>query len=344
MKLVDVSQVTQTSGKTSSPDGAPRRGVMAWVVVFATALAAVWLVVVFGAQIGEWWERTSATLTSAEDFRVWVESLGAFGPVAYVLAQTLQVIFAPIPGSLFPPVGALAFGPLPGMLLSLTGLALGSAIVFLLARRFGRPLAVRLLGADRIQRYQHVVMARGNLLLWLVFLLPLLPDDAVCALAGVSGIAFRRFMVIATVGRIPAVAAGVFAMAGLEGAPAWVWGVATAGGVLLLWVGLRYRERLEGLLFRITRREVPGERGLESPNHPLRAIGDAEGRVMVAAEPEVPDERRDSLVSVLAVVLLTTSVTALVAIASGVSGLGSGLVLIWGAALAVLVAWGRDDD
>jgi uncharacterized membrane protein YdjX (TVP38/TMEM64 family) len=104
---------------------------------------------------------------------------------------------------------------------------------------------MRLAGEDRIQRYEAVISARGGLVLWLVFLLPLLPDDAVCALAGLSSISFRRFMVIATVGRIPAVAAGVFGMAGLEGAPAWVWAAAAVGFVLMVWAGLRFGPALE---------------------------------------------------------------------------------------------------
>ena len=105
--------------------------------------------------------------------------------------------------------------------------------------------------------------ARGGLLIWLVFLLPFLPDDAVCALAGLSGIGFGRFMLIATVGRIPAVAAGVFTMAGLEGAPAWVWGIAAAGFVLVLWAGARFGPTIERRLVGLSRapRSDPEETG-----------------------------------------------------------------------------------
>jgi uncharacterized membrane protein YdjX (TVP38/TMEM64 family) len=94
------------------------------------------------------------------------------------------------------------------------------------------------------------------LLLWLVFLLPLLPDDAVCALAGLSSISFRRFMVIATVGRIPAIAMGVFGMAGLEGAPAWVWAAAAVGFGLMVWAGIRFGPALERrLVTRLSRND-----------------------------------------------------------------------------------------
>jgi uncharacterized membrane protein YdjX (TVP38/TMEM64 family) len=214
-------------------------------VVWLLALVVVVAAIVFWEVIGQWWDGLAYPFGSAEQFRSWVEGLGAWGPIAYVLAQAAQVVVVPIPGTLFPSVGALAFGPWPALGLALAGLALGSALVFLLARRWGRPLAVRLAGEERIDRYGAVITARGGLLLWLVFLLPLLPDDAVCLVAGLSTISFRRFMVIATVGRLPAVAAGVFGMAGLEGAPAWVWAVAAVGFALLVWAGIRFGPALE---------------------------------------------------------------------------------------------------
>ena len=227
------------------------------VLGLATAIAAVGAMLVVGDDLGGWWAGLSETLASPEAFRAWVEGLGAWGPIGYLLAQAAQVVVVPIPGTLFPPVGALAFGPWPALALSLAGMALGSAVVFLVARRWGRPLAIRLAGAERVQRYQSLMTARGGLLIWLVFLLPFLPDDAVCALAGLSGIGFGRFMLIATLGRIPAVAAGVFTMAGLQGAPAWVWAMAAAGFVIILWAGARFGPAIERRLVGLSRAPRP---------------------------------------------------------------------------------------
>jgi len=233
------------------------------VLGLATAIAAVGAMLMVGDDLGSWWAGLSETLASPEAFRAWVEGLGAWGPIGYLLAQAAQVVVVPIPGTLFPPVGALAFGPWPALVLSLAGMALGSAVVFLVARRWGRPLAIRLAGAERVQRYQSLMTARGGLLIWLVFLLPFLPDDAVCALAGLSGIGFGRFMLIATLGRIPAVAAGVFTIAGLQGAPAWVWAMAAAGFVIILWAGARFGPAIERRLVGLSRapRTDPEELG-----------------------------------------------------------------------------------
>jgi uncharacterized membrane protein YdjX (TVP38/TMEM64 family) len=233
----------------------PRR-LPRWTIWFIPALGLVGAYFLIGDELGGWWARFSETMTTPDAFRSWVEGFGPWGPVAFLLAQATQVIVVPIPGTLLPPVGALAFGPWPALGLSLVGLALGSAVVFLVARRWGRPLAVRWAGAERVQRYESVVTARGNLLIWLVFLFPFFPDDAACALAGLSSIRFRRFMLIAIVGRIPAVAFGVFTMAGLEGAPGWVWASAATALVVVLWIGIRFGPALEGLLVRKLGRET----------------------------------------------------------------------------------------
>jgi len=318
-----------------------------WVVVFVAALGAVWLAVEFRLQIRDWWDSTSSTLTSADEFRAWVEGLGPWGPLAFVLAQTFQVILAPIPGTLFPPVGALAFGPWFALVLSLAGLALGSALVFLIARRWGRPIAVRLFGEDRIHRYEHVMTARGGLLLWIIFLVPLLPADMVCALAGLSGISFKKFMVHAIVGRIPAVATGVFTMAGLEGSPAWVWALATLVAATALWVGLRYRDALESRLLRVMRR--PGQSETEAANVAVIPEPGADRSELASGSVEIDSQiqqptRRDPLITALFVVVIATSVAVLIGALTGISGLASGIILVWGAALAVLVAWAKEDD
>ena len=249
---VDLVDPTLIDAVPDRPSGRRRRLLLLWLAVGVAAAAAM---VLAGDDIGRLWAFLRETMANPDSFRAWVEGLGAWGPIGYLLAQAAQVVVVPIPGTLFPPVGALAFGPWPAFGLSLAGLALGSALVFLLARRWGRPLAISLIGADRITRYENLMTARGGLLLWLVFLLPLLPDDAVCALAGLSGIGVGRFMVIATVGRIPAIAAGVFTMAGLEGAPAWVWAVAAAGFGIVLSVGSRFGPALERRLVQNVRRQ-----------------------------------------------------------------------------------------
>ncbi len=222
-----------------------------WVVVTVITLAAlcfagwrwfdVWL---------RLWGDAQAILASPDAFRVWVAGFGVWAPVVYTLVVAAQVIVAPIPGSVFPPVGAAAFGPWVGLALLTLGLMLGSACVFAVARRWGRGLAIRLTGEATFDRYAGIVAANGGLWLFLIYLLPLLPDDAVCAVAGLSRISFRRFLLLSTLGRLPGSVLSVFAATQLFAAPLWVWLAAALPLALGIALALRYRAPLEAWLLR----------------------------------------------------------------------------------------------
>jgi uncharacterized membrane protein YdjX (TVP38/TMEM64 family) len=152
--------------------------------------------------------------TSPEALRRWVEGYGMLGPLAFFLAEAAQVVFSPLPGGLLPPV------------------AVGAAIVFLLARRFGRPLVRRLVPAETIDRYAGVLAAKGGLWLFVVMAVPVFPGDAICAMAGLSSLTFGRFMAVSTLGRLPSTALGIFLATELStapGVPGWVLPVVGVG-------------------------------------------------------------------------------------------------------------------
>ena len=194
------------------------------------------------------WTGARAILASPETFREWIDSFGPWAPAAFVLAEAVQVIAAPIPGSIFPAVGAAAFGPEAALALSLGGMLAGAAVVFALARRWGRPLALRLVGRDAFDRYVGIVGSRGGLWLFLALLVPVLPGDAICALGGLSSLSFRRFMLVTALGRLPGTALTAFLASDLLGRPPWVWLVSAGVLLAVLAVALHEQPRLESWL------------------------------------------------------------------------------------------------
>jgi uncharacterized membrane protein YdjX (TVP38/TMEM64 family) len=151
-----------------------------------------------------------------ETCRVWVRALGdrdlltnlldqmgPWAPLVLVLAQMLQVILAPIPGQVVGIVAGYLYGVLLGTLLCEVGLALGSLVAISLARRLGRPLVERVAGPELMKRIDGYIEKRGVLALLLIFLLPFLPDDSVCLIAGLTRIRLAELLLVATVGRLP---------------------------------------------------------------------------------------------------------------------------------------------
>lgn len=238
---------TTVPGKGGGPPSAARRGALFAFAAFGAAGVGY---AIFFVDWGALWEGARDAFSSVEALREFVLGFGPWAPVVFFLAQAAQVVLVPIPGGATVVAGALLFGPWWGTALSLAGGVVGSAALFLLVRRWGRPLAKKIVGRGAYDKYAGALDEKG---LWLfaVMLVPFAPDDVVVALAGLSAVTFRRFVVLVAAGRLPSWAATAFVTADLVGRPAAT--LAMAGLVLVALAGVvfLYRERLEAWLLRL---------------------------------------------------------------------------------------------
>jgi len=135
--------------------------------------------------------------------RAQILSYGPLAPLAFVLAQATQVVVAPIPGQVLAFVGGYLFGPVWGTAYSLVGATVGSAVAFALARRYGRPYVESVVTEEALATFDGLADREGRAALVLAFILPGLPDDAICFVAGVSSLPFWQMVGISLVGRVP---------------------------------------------------------------------------------------------------------------------------------------------
>jgi uncharacterized membrane protein YdjX (TVP38/TMEM64 family) len=189
--------------------------------------------------------------------RDWILSFGSFSPVVYFLVVVAQVIFSPIPAGPVTFAGAMIFGVSQGLVLSMAGSVVGSVLVFTAARRWGEPLAIRLVGEETFYKYSGRLDCEGWWLL-AILLVPLMPDDAVCALAGLSAVTFGRFLVFMVVGRLPGATLTALLASDLVTRSVAGWIVAGMVLVALVALGFVYRKPLESW---ILRRADEGQRG-----------------------------------------------------------------------------------
>jgi len=152
-----------------------------------------------------------AFIFDVEAFEEWLGQFGALAPVAFILAQVLQVVFAPIPGHATALVAGYFFGAVAGTVYSLIGLVIGSAIAFTIARWYGRPVVERVLSPEVIEGFDAFVEWVGVPGLLVFVLFPGTPDDAICFLAGLSTFRLRTFLIVVTIGRMPAYLITVYA-------------------------------------------------------------------------------------------------------------------------------------
>lgn len=142
-------------------------------------------------------------LTDPFTLRETVRGYGPLAPLVFVALQAAQVVVAPIPGQALGLVSGFLFGTVWGTAYSLVGATIGSFVVFTLARRLGRPYVERAVAAETLAEFDRVTDEEGVLTLFLIFLVPGLPDDVVCFLAGLTDISIPKLVAISFVGRIP---------------------------------------------------------------------------------------------------------------------------------------------
>ncbi len=233
-------ETTELGTESNKPRPHPAR-----LLILLATVAVATAAVLFAAERYELWSWTRATFSSVEAMREFVAGFGGWAPAVFFLVQVLQVVLAPVPGGVAVVVGTLLFGVWGGLALSVAGATAGSAVLFLAVRRWGRPLALRLAGREAFKRYAGVLDRKGALL-FAILLVPFTPDDVVCALAGLSKVSLRRFVVLVAVGRTPSWLATALVTAELATRSAAVWIGAALAVAALLALGLWHRKRLEG--------------------------------------------------------------------------------------------------
>ena len=192
--------------------------------------------------------------TSARNLREWIAAQGAVGPLVFVAIQALQVVVFVIPGEVPQVVGGYLFGVWLGALLSVAGILIGSVISFFLARFLGVPFVHALFPPKQVEKAERLLDSpRSKIVFFLLFVIPGIPKDILCYVAGLSPMPFVFFIGISFLGRIP----GIFGSAIIGNAAAanrWILsGIILGIAAVLFGAGYLLRGRIENWIARIAR-------------------------------------------------------------------------------------------
>jgi len=206
-----------------------------WIVVIIFLMGGLSLI---------WNSPVGLLLRDQEQLALSLQKWGRWAPLITISLHILQVMTAPIPGTAIDAVNGLLFGPWLGTLYSMIGLITGSVTVMLLTRKFGRPLMERFIDPSSIERIDRLVERRGSLVIFLIFLLPFLPDDAICFLAGLTPIPILELVLIAMIGRFPSVFLANLLGSQVHTFALWQW--ILLGVIFTIMAGfvLRYRGKI----------------------------------------------------------------------------------------------------
>jgi uncharacterized membrane protein YdjX (TVP38/TMEM64 family) len=135
-------------------------------------------------------------------FAAWVESLGVWGPVVFVLGYVVATV-AFVPGSLLTLGAGAIFGLVQGTVLVLAGATLGASAAFLVSRYLARDAVERrLAGNARFAAIDRAVGEQGRKIVLLLRLSPVFPFNLLNYALGLTRVRFADF-VAASVGMLP---------------------------------------------------------------------------------------------------------------------------------------------
>ena len=135
-------------------------------------------------------------------FVAWVDSLGVWGPVVFVVGYVVAAV-AFVPGSILTLAAGAIFGLGKGVVIVFLAAMLGSAAAFLVARYLARPaIERRLAGNTRFAAIDRAVGAQGRKIVFLLRLSPVFPFNLLNYALGLTKVRFLDFF-IASAGMLP---------------------------------------------------------------------------------------------------------------------------------------------
>lgn len=135
-------------------------------------------------------------------FALWVESLGVWGPLVFVIGYAVAVI-ALVPASVLTLAAGAIFGVTWGTVYVLIGATAGAAAAFLIARHLARrAVERRLAGNTRFAALDRAVGAEGRKIVFLLRLSPVFPFSLLNYALGLTDVRFGDYL-IACAGMVP---------------------------------------------------------------------------------------------------------------------------------------------
>ena len=149
-------------------------------------------------------EQLKLVYKSPETVKGYVAGFGAFAPIIFILSYLVQAFVPFIPTLILTMFGGYVFGVVWGTIYSLIGMTIGSIIVFLIAKKVGRPFFSRIISKKELEHFDVFFKKRGDMSILLArSILILFPPDVVSVAAGLTQIKLRHYVIFSVLGFIP---------------------------------------------------------------------------------------------------------------------------------------------
>lgn len=187
-------------------------------------------------------------INSVDALREYISGTGIWAAAIYILFCFLQVVLLPVPGSVAVAVGTAMFGPLKCSLFSFLGIVSGSIVAFAIGRIVGYKAVCWIVGKESLDKWLKKLKGKDYLILSLMFLLPLFPDDILCFVAGMSSMTWGYFIIMIIITRAVSVFSSAYSFELIPFTTWWgilIWIIIAALVVLSFYLVCKYYEKID---------------------------------------------------------------------------------------------------
>ncbi len=128
------------------------------------------------------------------DVREWINGLGFWGPLVFVLVYILAVVLA-LPGSAITIAGATLFGSVWGVVLVSVASTIGASISFLISRYLARDFILRKFSQnEKFYKLDRMVEEHGAIVVAITRLIPIFPFNVLNYGFGFTGVPLQTYV------------------------------------------------------------------------------------------------------------------------------------------------------
>lgn len=167
------------------------------------------ILVLAALSVGIYFTLRALGVTDIEGLREIIAKCGTWGWVVFILLfTTCSTLLCMIPATsaTFIAVSIILFGALYGFIISTISVFLASSLMFLIGNTLGEKTIEKLVGKKSLEKAQNLLDMKSKMLLPLMFLFPVFPDDALCMVAGMTKMRYWYFAIIVAIFRTVGVA------------------------------------------------------------------------------------------------------------------------------------------
>ena len=128
----------------------------------------------------------------------------------YIGLQIIQIVISVLPGQIFQMAAGYLYGFPLGLLLSIIGAGLGSAIAYYLAVFLGHDALRLFIKPETMDHWvKRLNTKQAYIVVFLLYLIPGLPKDVIAYAAGIARMNVKAYLLMSLLGRIPAMSASI---------------------------------------------------------------------------------------------------------------------------------------